>query len=152
MVYKRARTPQVCMWSVREREREFKNRFKKEADRQKQHREERLTGDKMKGRRSEGGTLVRGELAASLCGKGGPLLLCQFKLFTSAQWKEYSKIKNASGPGGPWLHVVETAQEKGCCLHPGAGWDPGGLGGAAFLPVRTCSVDKPRTEAHTPRG
>lgn len=55
MVYKRARTPQVCMWSVREREREFKNRFKKEADRQKQHREERLTGDKNQRRAQWGG-------------------------------------------------------------------------------------------------
>lgn len=46
-----------------------------------------------------------GKVTASLSGKDCPFLLCQFKLFTSGQWKEYSKIKNALGPGRPWIHV-----------------------------------------------
>lgn len=41
----------------------------------------------------------------------GPLL-CHFKLLTSEQWKEYSKIKNAWDQEGLDPCAVETAQEE----------------------------------------
>jgi hypothetical protein len=41
----------------------------------------------------------------------GPLLY-HFKLFTSEQWKEYSKIKNAWDQEGLDPCAVETAQEE----------------------------------------
>lgn len=79
--------------------------------------------------------MVGGELTASLCGKGCPFLLCQFKLFTSGQWKEYSKIKNASGPGRPWIHVrwKQPWEEEGLpALLPGVGWASGGFSRGCF--------------------
>lgn len=61
---------------------------------------------------------------------------CQFKLFTSGQWKEHNKIKNASGPGRPWMRVWwQLCREKGLQAgHPeGPGlWVSGGCAGMCF--------------------
>lgn len=80
-------------------------------------------------------------------GKGCPFFLCHFKLFMSGQWKEYSKIKNALGPGIPWILVwwkQPREEERLRALCPGVGWASNGLwwlgaGGcfpaSAILPV-----------------
>lgn len=100
--------------------------------------------------------MVGGELTTS-CGKCCPFLLCQFKLFTSGQWKEYSKIKNASGPGRACIHMwckqpweekglPRTQEWAGLQVFYWLGW------GALFCWLSTRGVDRARAEPNTPKG
>lgn len=82
----------------------------------------------------EGGSLPRVARAAlSFC--------VSLNYSCPGQWKEYSKIKNASGPGVPWTHGwwKQPWEEGGLpALCPGVGWASGGLEwGGPVLPVLT---------------
>lgn len=99
-----------------------------------------------------GGLAGGRELTASLLWPGLPSL-CQFKLFMSGQWKEYSKIKNASGSGRAWI-LVQWKQpwEEGLpAWCPGVGWAAGGFRWGVFSCwLGSSSVDRASAEVRPP--